>query len=70
MTMSTEQSLSKYVTLISNDGFEFIVRREAAYVAGTIKKMLDPISQTFPPSLRPSSPIVGDAILILVVPHR
>ena len=35
---------STYVTLISNDGFEFIVSREAACVAGTIKKMLDPQS--------------------------
>lgn len=37
-------SSSPYVTLISNDGFEFIIRREAACVAGTIKKMLDPQS--------------------------
>ena len=36
--------LSKYVTLISSDGFEYIIRREAAYVAGTIKRMLDPKS--------------------------
>lgn len=34
-----------YVTLISSDGFEFIVLREAACVAGTIKKMLDPQSE-------------------------
>lgn len=37
-------SPSPYVTLISSDGFEFIVRRESAYVAGPIKKMLDPTS--------------------------
>lgn len=37
-------SPSPYVTLISSDGFEFIVRRECAYVAGPIKKMLDPTS--------------------------
>ncbi|MCJ1311925.1 hypothetical protein MMC25_005598 [Agyrium rufum] len=36
------EQLSEYVTLVSNDGFEFIVRREAACVAGTIKRMLDP----------------------------
>ena len=36
---------SHYVTLISNDGFEFIVRRDAACVAGTIRKMLDPQSK-------------------------
>lgn len=35
---------SEYVTLVSNDGFEFIVSRESAYVAGTIKRMLDPTS--------------------------
>ncbi|MCJ1391782.1 hypothetical protein MMC18_004647 [Xylographa bjoerkii] len=35
---------SEYVTLVSNDGFEFVVRRESAYVAGTIKRMLDPAS--------------------------
>ncbi|MDI1486544.1 MAG: elongin C [Ramalina farinacea] len=36
---------SHYVTLISNDGFEFIVQRDAACVAGTIRKMLDPQSR-------------------------
>ncbi|KAL9127524.1 MAG: hypothetical protein Q9217_003612 [Psora testacea] len=35
---------STHVTLVSSDGFEFIVKREAACVAGTIKKMLDPQS--------------------------
>ncbi|MCJ1433450.1 hypothetical protein MMC27_002812 [Xylographa pallens] len=35
---------SEYVTLVSSDGFEFVVRRESAYVAGTIKRMLDPSS--------------------------
>lgn len=37
--------LSTYVTLISSDGFEFIVRRECAYISATIKKMLDPTSE-------------------------
>ncbi|KAI4115651.1 MAG: hypothetical protein LQ345_003790 [Seirophora villosa] len=36
--------LSEYITMISNDGFEFIIKRDAADVAGTIKKMLDPTS--------------------------
>ncbi|KAL8932149.1 MAG: hypothetical protein Q9216_006945 [Gyalolechia sp. 2 TL-2023] len=34
-----EQQLSEYVTLISNDGFEFVVKRDAANVAGTIRKI-------------------------------
>ena len=32
---------SPYVTLISSDGFEFHVRRSAACVSGTIRRMLD-----------------------------
>lgn len=36
---------SKYVTLCSNDGFEFVVSREAAGVAGTIRRMLHPNSK-------------------------
>src|SRR5450432_2397424 len=38
------QELSKYVTLVSSDGFEFVVLREAACVSGAIKRMLDPKS--------------------------
>ncbi|RDW75103.1 putative elongin-C [Coleophoma crateriformis] len=37
-------SQSKYVTLVSNDGFEFVVLREAACVSGVIKRSLDPKS--------------------------
>lgn len=33
-------SESKYVTLISSDGFEFVVLREATLVSPTIKGML------------------------------
>lgn len=43
-TMVTEPST--YVTLISSDGFEFIVRRECAYHSKTIKTMLDPTSRS------------------------
>lgn len=38
-------TLSKYVTLISNDGFEFVVLREAACISGAIRRMLDPKSE-------------------------
>lgn len=40
----SDQELSEYITLISSDGFEFIVKRDAANVSGTIRKMLDPTS--------------------------
>lgn len=33
---------SKFVTLVSSEGFEYVVLREATYVSTTIKKMLDP----------------------------
>ena len=36
---------TEFVTMVSNDGFEFIIRRDSAYVAGTIKRMLDPTSE-------------------------
>ncbi|KAJ8119914.1 hypothetical protein O1611_g10502 [Lasiodiplodia mahajangana] len=36
---------SKYVTLVSSDGFEFVVLREAVLVSSAIKGMLDPKSQ-------------------------
>lgn len=32
---------SKYVTLVSSDGFEFVVLREAACHSAAIRKMLD-----------------------------
>lgn len=35
----------EYVTLVSGDGFEFIVPRSTACVSGTIRRMLDPSSQ-------------------------
>lgn len=36
---------SKYVTLVSSEGFEFVVLRQATYCSPTIKKMLDPNHQ-------------------------
>lgn len=35
---------TEYVTLVSNDGYEFKVLRSAACIAGAIKRMLDPTS--------------------------
>jgi hypothetical protein len=33
---------STYVTLISSDGYSFIVQRSSACISGAIKRMLDP----------------------------
>lgn len=41
MMTDTNLKLSPYVTLVSADGFEFHVRRSAACVSGTIRRMLD-----------------------------
>ncbi|KAI1471266.1 POZ domain-containing protein [Daldinia caldariorum] len=35
----------KFVTLVSSDGFEFVVLREATLISRAIKGMLDPKSQ-------------------------
>jgi hypothetical protein len=39
---------SEYVTLISSDGFEFVLPRSTACVSGTIRRMLDPSSTSLP----------------------
>jgi len=39
-----EDTAPQWVTLVSSDGFEFIIQREAAVIAGTIRRMLDPKS--------------------------
>ncbi|KAJ5371372.1 Elongin-C [Penicillium cataractarum] len=36
---------SEFVTLVSCDGFEFIIPRSAACISGTIRRMLDPTSK-------------------------
>ncbi|KAJ8115864.1 hypothetical protein OPT61_g2595 [Boeremia exigua] len=41
--MSSEKT-SEYVTLVSNDGFEFKLLRSAACIAGTIKRAMNPES--------------------------
>jgi hypothetical protein len=38
----TDTKITEYVTLVSNDGYEFKLLRSAACIAGTIKKALDP----------------------------
>ncbi|KAK8076959.1 hypothetical protein PG996_003129 [Apiospora saccharicola] len=40
-----EEEVSKYVTLISNDGFEFVVLREAVLISPMIKSMVDAKSE-------------------------
>ncbi|KAI1765206.1 POZ domain-containing protein [Hypoxylon sp. FL1150] len=42
---SQNGTLGKYVTLVSSDGFEFVVLREATFISPAIKGMLDPKSQ-------------------------
>ncbi|KAI7542314.1 hypothetical protein KC331_g8051 [Hortaea werneckii] len=37
-------SETDYVTLISNDGFSFVVQRSAATISPMVRKMLDPQS--------------------------
>ncbi|KAI5462261.1 BTB/POZ protein [Mariannaea sp. PMI_226] len=43
--MDVSSTPSKYITLVSADGFEFVVLREAAMVSPIIKGMLDVRSQ-------------------------
>jgi hypothetical protein len=42
---------TEYVTLVSNDGYEFKILRTAACIAGTIKKALDPTCSSFTPTV-------------------
>jgi transcription elongation factor B subunit 1 len=39
-----DNKTTEYVTLVSNDGYEFKILRSAACIAGTIKRALDPQS--------------------------
>jgi transcription elongation factor B subunit 1 len=45
--MSNEEP--EYVTFVSSDGFEFVVKRSAACVSDTVKRMLN--SRSIPPPL-------------------
>lgn len=40
MPVAPTNQRSKYVTLISSDGFEFVVLRQAALLSGAIRRML------------------------------
>jgi elongin-C len=44
--MAADPIKGKYVTLVSGDGFEFVVLRDAAMVSPAIKGMLGPGSKT------------------------
>ena len=46
MADTSDQQLSRWVTLVSYDGFEFVVLREAACISGAIRRMLDPKSRS------------------------
>ncbi|EED13141.1 transcriptional elongation regulator Elc1/Elongin C, putative [Talaromyces stipitatus ATCC 10500] len=41
----TTSSTDDYVTLVSGDGFEFVIPRSTACVSGTIRRMLDSSSK-------------------------
>lgn len=47
----SDEKTTEYVTLVSNDGYEFKILRSAACIAGTIKKALDPLCTQLAPSL-------------------
>ncbi|KAI9866816.1 MAG: hypothetical protein M1813_000758 [Trichoglossum hirsutum] len=42
--MADDANTSEYVTLVSNDGYQFVVKRSAACVSGALRRMLDPKS--------------------------
>lgn len=51
MASNNSRAGSKYVTLVSSDGFEFVVLREAACKSGAIRRMLDAKSESSPQHL-------------------
>lgn len=48
MATAQQQPLTEYVTLVSSDGYSFILRRSAACISPAIKRMLDPASACYP----------------------
>lgn len=59
---------SEYVTLISSDGYSFIVQRSSACISGAIKRMLDP-SCMFAHKT-PAAIFLADKICQMVSPNR
>lgn len=43
----SDQKVSEYVTLVSNDGYEFKLLRSAACISGTIKRAMNPECKTW-----------------------
>lgn len=43
-TTAAASAPSEFVTIVSNDGYEFVIRRSAAYVSGALRRMLNPNS--------------------------
>jgi len=41
LSNGTSGASSEWVTLVSNDGFQFHIRRSAACISGTLRRMLD-----------------------------
>ncbi|KAI7174483.1 hypothetical protein KC316_g6184 [Hortaea werneckii] len=67
--MASGSSETDYVTLISNDGFSFVVQRSAATISPMVRKMLDPQSMCFflsPSPYLPTYQRQGTTVLIWI----
>ena len=60
--MSNEEP--EYVTFVSSDGFEFVVKRSAACVSDTVKRMLN--SRSTSPPLQEREGLILLTVLIIV----
>ncbi|RYP31329.1 hypothetical protein DL767_005842 [Monosporascus sp. MG133] len=54
---------SRYITLVSSDGFEFVVLRQAAFISPAIKKMLDPKTFMFGPRVSKLTKVASGMVL-------
>jgi hypothetical protein len=59
---------SEYVTLISSDGYSFIIQRSSACISGAIKRMLDP--SCMPNPITPTAMYPADTCLQMVSPNQ